>query len=179
MQIVRVDQQDIGKAVITVVDLDVDLPKLEGLEGMVIEKVMVHLGTPSAEAELQDKMDELATQLPDDLAIQHPEIYPQMSYSGKEIKAGTRVNWEGQLMKANVSLWDRADQTPEAAPELWSKLELAGGYRLIPDPIPAELTFNFGEIGRWTDGLLYKSIHSHPHAWTPRDYPAAWEVYTP
>lgn len=121
----------------------------------------------------------IAVALPDELAVQHPDLYDPMRYTGEPITAGTRINWHGRIAKANVTLWDREDQNPENAPDLWTILPIQDGYRVIPDPIPATETFSYGEIGRWKDGLLYRSIHPDPHAWTPAEYPAAWEVHNP
>lgn len=125
------------------------------------------------------KLRSIATALPDELAVQHPDLYDPMLYTGEPITAGTRINWRGSIAKANVTLWDREDNDPEHAPDLWTVLQVQGGYRVIPNPIPATETFAPGEIGLWEDGKLYKSIHPSPHAWTPADYPAAWEVYEP
>lgn len=125
------------------------------------------------------KLRSIATALPDELAVQHPDLYDPMLYTGEPITAGTRINWRGSIAKANVTLWDREDNDPEHAPDLWTVLQVQGGHRVIPNPIPATETFAPGEIGLWEDGKLYKSIHPSPHAWTPGDYPAAWEVYEP
>lgn len=125
------------------------------------------------------KLLNIATALPDELAVQHPDLYDPMLYTGEPITAGTRINWRGSIAKANVTLWDREDNDPEHAPDLWTVLQVQGGYRVIPNPIPATETFAPGEIGLWEDGKLYKSIHPSPHAWTPAEYPEAWEVYEP
>lgn len=121
----------------------------------------------------------VAEALPDELAAQHADLYPQLSGDGQAVPAGKRINWRGQIAKANVTLWDREDQDPDRAPELWTILTIQQGYRVIPNPIPATETFQPGEIGLWEDGKLYKSIHPTPHAWTPAEYAQAWELYTP
>lgn len=35
-------------------------------------------------------------------------------------KAGTRINWNGTVKKAAADLWDTAENTPDAAPDLWA-----------------------------------------------------------
>ena len=145
-------------------------------------EVMEHylvLYKPPEKIVLKEKLDSITDALPDDLAAQHADIYPTLQGGGALITSGKRIRVGDALYRASVDLWDNAESTPEAAPNLWTEIKLVPGteYRVISDPILATETFSFGEIGMWTDGKLYKSVHPHPHAWTPADYPAAWELY--
>lgn len=47
------------------------------------------------------------------------ELFPTLTGGGALVKSGTRINWKGALKRATVDLWDTAENTPEAAPNLW------------------------------------------------------------
>lgn len=78
-----------------------------------------------------------------------------------------------QAYRASVDLWDNAESTPEAAPNLWAQIILQGEHRIIPDVITAELALAKGEIGIWK-GKNYRAkrdgvVHN------PDVYPNDWE----
>lgn len=156
----------------------------KGADGLLQEARQAAAQAQAAQAQAEEAaaqkellLETMADALPPELAVQHPDLYKPLEKSGKEVLAGKRVRWGDQIAVAKVTLWDREDQDPDHAPELWDILKIGEeGYRVIPNPIPATETFKPGEIGKWTDGKLYKSVHPTPHAWTPADYPAAWEV---
>lgn len=110
----------------------------------------------------------------DRMASTVPELFRRLTGSGEAVKAGTRINWGGTVKRAAVALWDRVDQDPDHAPELWTDLDYVKGVRRIPDVITAELAFAKDELG-WRDGVFYRSLQDG-NAWLPEDYPAAWEV---
>lgn len=64
----------------------------------------------------------VADTLPDELAVQHPEIYPALVGDGKVVNAGQRRLFKGVLVKAIVTVWDRPDQWPDADPRIASTL---------------------------------------------------------
>ena len=103
-----------------------------------------------------------------------PELYNRMRFDGSLIMAGTRINWNGQLKKAAVDLWDTEANIPDNAPTLWEDIQYRLGYRIIPETITAGLAFSEGECGWWGD-VLYKSTIS-ANVWTPEQYPAGWEL---
>ena len=103
-----------------------------------------------------------------------PGLYPKMLYDGRLIKAGTRINWNGQLKRAAVDLWDREENAPDAAPTLWEDINYKGGYRIIPDVITAGLAFAKGEKGWWGE-QLYESLLD-ANVWTPESYPSGWRA---
>ena len=95
---------------------------------------------------------------------------------GALVKSGTRINWKGALKRATVDLWDTAENTPEAAPNLWEDVLYKNGVRVIPSPITAGLAFSKGERGYWGD-VLYESLLDS-NTWTPEEYPAGWQEVT-
>ena len=46
-------------------------------------------------------------------------LFPTLKGDGSLIRAGTRINWRGKIIRAAVDLWDREDHSPENAPTLW------------------------------------------------------------
>lgn len=101
-------------------------------------------------------------------------LFGGMKYSGALISAGTRINWNGVLKRAVVALWDRADNNPDNAPNLWEDVLYRDGIRIIPESITAGLAFAKGERGWWGD-VLYESIENN-NVHTPEQYPANWKI---
>lgn len=112
--------------------------------------------------------------LDDQDASKTPELFEKLSESGELVKAGTRVNWNGQLKRAAVDLWDRADNNPDNAPELWENINYKDGIRIIPETITVGLAFAKDELGWWGDAV-YKSLVDN-NVYTPEAYAAGWEI---
>ena len=64
-----------------------------------------------------------AAELDDAHASSLPEMFPGLKGDGSLVKAGTRINWNGQLKKAAADLWDTTENNPDNAPDL-------GGHQL-------------------------------------------------
>ena len=125
---------------------------------------------------LRAAMEKAAESLDDRTASSAPDLFRRMTGSGSLVEAGTRINWNGTVKKAAAALWDREDQDPDHAPELWADLDYVDGIRKIPDVITATLAFSMDELG-WRNGVVYKSLMDG-NVWTPEAYAAAWEVVT-
>ena len=127
--------------------------------------------------EVRAAMDNAANVLTDADASNSVLLYPTLKRDGSLIRTGTRINWNGQLKRAAVDLWDTAENTPDVATDIWEDINYKNGYRIIPETITAGLAFSKDEIGWWGD-VLYKSIYDGANVWTPEQYAAAWEVVT-
>lgn len=101
-------------------------------------------------------------------------LYPQLKQSGELVKAGTRINWNGQLKRAAADLWDTAENNPDNAPGMWEDINYRDGYRIIPDTITVGLAFGMDECGWWGD-VLYRSKMA-ANVYTPEQYHAGWEI---
>lgn len=112
--------------------------------------------------------------LDDKTASTAPEMFGKLKQSGALVKAGTRINWNGVVKKANVDLWDTAENSPENAPDLWSDLAFHDGYRIIPTVFTAELAFSEGETGWWEQDGCYYTANANGTVWTPAEYQSAW-----
>ena len=63
-----------------------------------------------------------AVEMDDASAKSIPEMFPKLRGSGSTVKAGTRINWNGQLKKAAADLRDTAENNPDNSPKLWEDI---------------------------------------------------------
>lgn len=103
-----------------------------------------------------------------------PDVLPRMYYTGELIENGTRINWNGTVKRAASDLWDREDQNPDNAPNLWEDILYREGIRIIPDPITAGLKFSKDELGWWGDTLYRSKVDNN--VYTPDQYIDNWEL---
>ena len=123
---------------------------------------------------VRESMDAAGAILTDAQASTAVAIYPSLKEDGSLVKVGTRINWNGQLKRAAVDLWDTVENNPDNAPALWENIDYKGGYRIIPETITAGTAFAKDECGWWLD-VLYRSLIDS-NVWTPEAYPAGWEI---
>ena len=101
-------------------------------------------------------------------------IYPTLKQDGQLVKAGTRINWYGQLKRAAVDLWATVENNPDNAPVLWEDINYKDGYRIIPGVITAGTAFELGERGWWKDELYESRMAAN--VYTPDEYPSGWRL---
>ena len=99
-------------------------------------------------------------------------VYPTLKQDGSLIKSGTRINYNGTIIRAAVDLYDTETNSPENAPTLWETLNYKDGYRIIPEVITVGTAFSKGELGWWKDEL-YKSLVDS-NVYTPSQYAPNW-----
>lgn len=121
---------------------------------------------------LRPVIEQASTSLDDATASTAPELYPQLKGDGSLVAAGTRINWNGTLMRAAADLWDTAENTPDAAPDLWEELPYRAGYRIIPETITVGTAFAKGERGWWGDDLYESTVDAN--VYTPEQYADNW-----
>lgn len=125
---------------------------------------------------LRPVIEQAAVSLDDATASAAPELYPKLQGNGALVKVGTRINWNGTLMRAAVDLWDTAENTPDAAPDLWEELQYREGYRIIPETITVGTAFAKGERGWWGDELYESKVDAN--VYTPAQYADNWVLVT-
>ena len=123
---------------------------------------------------LRGCIETAAQSLDDQSASGAPSLFPALNQNGALISAGTRINWGGALKRAAVDLWDTAENTPDAAPNLWEDLEYRDGVRIIPAVITVGKAFARDELGWWGDTLYRSKVDAN--VYTPEQYAANWEV---
>lgn len=114
--------------------------------------------------------------LDDKVASTAADLFPKLNEDGALVPAGTRINWNGVLKRAAVDLWDRADNNPDNAPNLWEDIAYREGYRIIPAVITSTLAFALNEYG-WEGDTLYKSLRDG-NTYPPSVTPEWWEAVT-
>lgn len=123
---------------------------------------------------LRGCIETAAQSLDDQSASGAPALFPALNQNGALIKVGTRINWGGVIKRAAVDLWDTAENTPDAALNLWEDLEYRDGVRIIPAVITVGKAFARDELGWWGD-ILYRS-KVDANVYTPEQYAANWEA---
>lgn len=123
---------------------------------------------------LRELIVQASTSLDDKTASEGVELFDGMKYDGALIKAGTRINWRGQIKKAAVDLWDTEPNNPDNAPAIWETIMYRDGIRIIPETITVTSLFSADELGWWGD-LLYRSKVDN-NVYTPEQYPDNWEL---
>ena len=121
-------------------------------------------------------VEQAAASLDDKTASEAPTLFPRLKRDGSLIRAGTRINHNGEVKKAAVDLWDTADNSPDNAPALWETLDYKDGYRIIPSVITVTTAFAKGERG-WWNGVLYESAVEN-NVYTPEQYAPNWTEVT-
>ena len=123
---------------------------------------------------LRPIIEQAAQSLDDKVASTAAELFPRRKQNGELIKAGTRINENGKVLRAAVDLWDTEENKPTNAATLWEELQYKNGYRIIPETITVTSAFAMDELGWWKD-KLYKSI-INANVYTPDQYSAGWEL---
>lgn len=121
---------------------------------------------------LRPIVEQAAASLDDKTASEAPLLFPCLKQDGSLVRAGTRINHNGEIKKAAVDLWDTVDNSPDNAPTLWETLDYKDGYRIIPETITVTGAFAKGERG-WWNGKLYESIAEN-NVYTPEQYARNW-----
>lgn len=115
------------------------------------------------------KLREAATDAQASSAV---SVYPTLKQDGSLIKSGTRINYNGTIIRAAVDLYDTETNSPENAPVLWETLNYKDGYRIIPEVITVGTAFSKGELGWWNDELYESLVDSN--VYTPAQYAPNW-----
>lgn len=125
---------------------------------------------------LRPIIEQAASSLDDKTASTASTLFPRLKQDGSLVRSGTRINWNGELKRAAVDLWDTLENDPDHAPTLWEDVDYKDGYRIIPETITAGTAFALDECG-WWNGVLYRSKLA-ANTYTPDQYPRGWELVT-
>lgn len=110
----------------------------------------------------------------DQQASEGVSLFPRLQENNELIPAGTRINWNGTLKRANVDLWDTAENNPDNAPTLWTNIEYKLGYRIAPETFTSTNAAALDEY-MWFGEELYKSLMAG-NVYTPEQAPNTWEL---
>ena len=112
--------------------------------------------------------------IPDATASRMAEYFPELTGDGSLIKAGTKINWGGQLKKAAVDLWDTAENSPDNAPTLWVDIAYRDGIRIAPETFTATNAAAMDEL-MWFGEHIYRS-GMNGNVYTPETAPTVWKL---
>lgn len=112
--------------------------------------------------------------IPDATASRMAVYFPELTGDGSLIKAGTKINWGGQLKKAAVDLWDTAENSPDNAPTLWADIAYKDGIRIAPETFTATNAAAMDEL-MWFGEHIYRSGMAG-NVYTPEQAPNVWEL---
>lgn len=112
--------------------------------------------------------------IPDATASRMVDYYPELTGDGSLIKAGTKINWHGQLKKAAVDLWDTETNTPDAAPTLWADIAYKDGIRIAPETFTATNAAAMDELMYFGEHIYRSKMAGN--VYTPEQAPNAWEL---
>lgn len=117
-------------------------------------------------------IDTAGNMLTDEQAIEVIDLYDEWAVN-KQVYAGNRIQFEGELYKVLQDHTTQADWTPDVTPALYVKVGY--GYREIKENMMATEAFAKGEIGWYkTKDNLYESLFDG-NAYTPDSYPNGWQ----
>lgn len=122
---------------------------------------------------LRGIIERAAESLDDMTASTAVVLFHRLKQDGSLVKAGTRINHNGTIRRAAVDLWDTAENSPDAAPDLWPTLPYRDGIRIIPEYITVTDKFSAGEKGWWGDEIYVSLVDNN--VYNPAQYPANWE----
>lgn len=94
---------------------------------------------------MRAKYVSLAQNAPDELLSsgEYLSVFDLLTGDGSLIPARSVRRFEGQLYRANVDCWDRADNWPDTAPTLWTGLTLNEWPEWV-QPTGAHDAYNIG-----------------------------------
>lgn len=118
-----------------------------------------------------------------DKALAIPSLFPVyavgVAYKTKDVFSyGTNEVGDPQLYQVLQDHTSSAEWTPDTATSLYKKIGVTEeGYPEWVQPLGATDAYNTGDIVSYK-GTLYRSTID-ANVWSPEDYPAGWEKYTP
>lgn len=95
---------------------------------------------------MRAKYVSLAQNAPDELLSSgnYLSVFDLLTGDGNLIPAHSVRRFEGQLYRANVDCWDRADNWPDTAPALWTQITLDEWPAWV-QPTGAHDAYNIGD----------------------------------
>lgn len=120
-------------------------------------------------------IEEMATNLDDETAEQHIEVFPNWE-AGRYYEQDFRVRYDGVLYKVLQEHISQADWTPDVAVSLYVKCHKQDPQEEYPEwvqPTGAQDAYNKGDKVTF-EGKHYESLID-ANVWSPKDYPQGWQ----
>lgn len=125
-------------------------------------------------------VEQAAASLDDKTASEGVQLFPRLRCDKAQtadtppVQAGTRVNWNGIVKKAKVTLWDTEANNPDNAPTLWEDIGYRAGIRIAPEVFTSTNAASYGEL-LWFGDNVFKSLKDG-NTHTPAQAPEVWEL---
>ena len=144
------------------------------------------------ETELQQRVAQLAqireaaklsvrkASLTDEEALTVSTLYPGWDEAA-HYEVDQIVRFDGSLYRCEQAHDAQADWTPDAAPSLWSRIDVAGdGVDVWTQPTGAHNAYNAGDRVHYptaNDPVYVSTIDGN--VWSPDAYPQGWQLEEP
>lgn len=123
---------------------------------------------------LRKKIESLASMMPDEEAVDTPELFPMWNPSARYTD-GDRVCYEGKLYKVLQSHDAQLTWTPVDAPSLFAEILAGQEGTEIGEWKQPDSTNPYSKGDRvMYGGKMYESTIDG-NVWSPADYPAGWK----
>lgn len=123
---------------------------------------------------LRKKIESLANTMPDEEAVDTPELFPMWNPSASYTD-GNRVCYEGKLYKVLQSHDAQLTWTPVDAPSLFAEIFAGQEGTEIGEWKQPDSTNPYSKGDRvMYEGKMYESTIDG-NVWSPADYPAGWK----
>lgn len=143
------EQRTLGNERVDTIRITLDTPPelIEQYTHDGYTEVMEHylvLYKPPEKIVLREKLDSIAAALPDEIAVEHPDLYPMWT-AGMALKADTRIQHDGGLYRVQQAHTAQSDWTPDTALSLFSRIN-------APGEIPAWVQGSYAKDTQVTHG---------------------------
>lgn len=120
----------------------------------------------------------MAATLTDEQAISVSSLWPEWSVESVSYKVDDVVRHADHLWRCEQAHTSQESWTPDAAPSLWSQIDIAGdGVDVWTQPTGAHNAYNIGDRVHYpdADGPIYVSTIDG-NTWSPDAYPQGWRL---
>lgn len=120
----------------------------------------------------------MAATMTDEQAISVSTLWPEWSAAGVSYKVDDVVRHADHLWRCEQAHTSQESWTPDAAPSLWSQIDIAGdGVDVWTQPTGAHNAYNTGDRVHYptADGPIYVSTIDG-NTWSPDAYPQGWQL---
>ena len=120
----------------------------------------------------------MAATMTDEQALSVSTLWPEWSAASVEYKADDVARYAGHLYRCEQAHTSQESWTPDAAPSLWSQIDIAGdGVDVWTQPTGAHNAYNTGDRVHYptaSDPIYVSTIDGN--TWAPDAYPQGWQL---
>lgn len=120
----------------------------------------------------------MAASMTDDEVISVSSLWPDWSAESVSYAVDSVVQYNDLLWRCEQAHTSQASWTPDAAPSLWSRIDIADdGIDIWTQPTGAHNAYNIGDKVHYpqSDSPVYVST-INGNVWSPDAYPAGWKL---